>query len=101
VEDLVSTYGSMWMGPWVAREMIRFRHLFGFVVGPPVLRANRATYTQIVELSNPPRGWNRLPSGQSAFIRPNRFFPWLPVFGSALSDQRALFRAFDVKPMPF
>ncbi len=101
VDDLVSTYGPTWLWPWVPRGMIQFRHLFGFVVGPPVPQANRATYTQIVELSNPPRGWSRLPSGQSAFIRPNRFFRWLPALGPALSNQRALFRVFDVKPMPF
>ncbi len=81
--------------------MIRFRHLFGFHVGPSVPKANRATYTQVVELTNPPRGWNRLPSGQSAFIPPSRFFPWLPVVRPMLYNQRALFREFGVKPMPF
>jgi len=101
VEDLARVYGPTWMMPWSAREMIRFRHLFGFHVGPPVPKANRATYTQVVELTNPPRGWNRLPSGQSAFIPPNRFFRWLPVVRPELYNQRALFREFGVKPMPF
>jgi len=101
VDELMRTYGPMWMTAWVPRSEIRFRHLFGFAVGPSVPRANRATYTQIVELSDPPRGWNRLPSGQNAFLRPNRFFRWLPVLEPTLYDQRALFRTFDMKPMPF
>lgn len=101
VDELMRTYGPMWAMPLVPREMIHFRHLFGFRVGPSVLMANRATYTQIVELTDPPRGWNRLPSGQSAFLRPNRFFRWLPVLEPTLYNQRVLFHEFGVKPMPF
>ncbi|MCS6817108.1 MAG: penicillin acylase family protein [Blastocatellia bacterium] len=101
VEELMHTYGLMWAMPVVPREMIRFRHLFGFYVGPAIPAGNRATYTQIVELTDPPRGWNRLPSGQRAFLRPNRFFRWLPSIESALYNQRALFREFGMKPMPF
>jgi len=101
VKELMVAYGPMWTMPWIPRPEIRFRHLFGFRVGPSVLVANRATYTQIVELTDPPRGWNRLPSGQSAFLRPRRFFRWLPILEPTLYNQRALFREFGVKPMPF
>lgn len=101
VEELARTYGPTWMAPWIQREKISFRHLFGFQVGPSLPKANRATYTQIVELTNPPRGWNRLPSGQSAFIPSSGLFPWFPILGPKLYDQRALFREFDLKPMPF
>jgi len=101
VDELVRIYGPMWATPWVPREVLRFQHFFGFYVGPSIPKANRATYTQIVELTDPPRGWSRLPSGQSAFIRANRFFQWLPVLEPTLYNQRALFREFGVKPMPF
>ncbi len=101
VEGLMFAYDPMWAMPWIPRTEIHFRHLFGFRVGPSVLMANRATYTQIVELTDPPRGWNRVSSGQSAFLRPSRFFRRLPVLEPTLYNQRTLFREFGVKPMLF
>jgi len=101
LEDLRVTYGPN-MDSWqIQREQIEFIHVLGLKIGPPVPKSNRATYAQIVHLTDPPTGMNRLPSGQSAFIRSSRWFRKLPVLEERLYNQRSLFRNFLLKPMLF
>ncbi|MGM0400458.1 MAG: penicillin acylase family protein, partial [Chloroflexota bacterium] len=75
------------------RPTIDFTHPLGLHLGQVPL-ANRATYAQVIELSQPMRAVNIMPLGQSGFIDPVTGDPD-PHFG----DQLDLYRQFEYKSM--
>ncbi|MBN1399536.1 MAG: penicillin acylase family protein [Anaerolineae bacterium] len=90
---LADRYGTSDMDAWLEpRPMLEYVHTFGLPLGQAPL-SNRATYAQIIALSDPIVAENVLPLGQSAFIDPDGVPD--PHFG----DQLALYGEFRYKPM--
>lgn len=86
---------TAWRDP---RPLTRFRHDLQFEVGPPIPTSNRATYAQVIHLTDPIEGVNIIPSGQSAFLGLNPSNPAVPLFSPALINQRAMFTNFEFIP---
>ncbi len=94
LDDLENGFGTSDMEAWTEpRPNIAFIHSLGLHLGEIPL-SNRATYAQVIELSQPMRALNIMPLGQSGFIDPVTGEPD-PHFG----DQLDLYRQFQYKPM--
>jgi hypothetical protein len=65
---------------------------------PAIPTSNRATYAQVIHLTNPIQGINVIPSGQSAFFALNPSNPAQPGVSPETVNQRLMFRNFDFLP---
>lgn len=90
---LEAQYGSDIIDNWTApRPLLPFNHPLGLHLGE-MPASNRATYGQLVELSNPIVAANTVPLGQSGFVG-SQGDPD-PHFG----DQMESYRRFEHQPM--
>ncbi|MBI3656179.1 MAG: penicillin acylase family protein [Acidobacteria bacterium] len=103
--ELTETFQTDDMSQWRSpRALLRFPHtlcLFNpavCAIGPPIPASNRSTYSQVIHLDKPVQAMNVLPSGQSGFLGYDLNNINVPILGPHMTDQRALFGAFEFKP---
>jgi len=94
LDAATALFGTSDMNAWRSlRPVTVFAHPLGPEIGQ-MPTSNRSTYLQVSELSQPIAAWNILPLGQSGFIQPDG------APSAHFGDQLALYRQFQLRPMP-